>query len=81
MPFCEVVELRSAEVLYEPGDALTHVYFPLSGMVSLVAVMHDGRAVETMTIGREGVIAKSASGYVDPAYTRSWCRCRERLSG
>ncbi|TVV76482.1 Crp/Fnr family transcriptional regulator [Sphingomonas solaris] len=57
-------------MLYEPGDPLTHVYFPLSGMVSLVAVMHDGRAVETMTIGREGVVATSASGYVDPAFTR-----------
>ena len=70
MPFCEVVELRVAEILYEPGDPLTHVYFPLSGMISLVAVMHDGRAVETMTIGREGVVATSASGYVDPAFTR-----------
>jgi CRP-like cAMP-binding protein len=70
MPFCERVELRSGEVLYEPGDLLTHVYFPLSCMISLVAVMHDGRAVETMTIGREGVAATSASGYVDPAFTR-----------
>jgi CRP-like cAMP-binding protein len=70
IPFCERVELRSGEVLYEPGDLLTHVYFPLSCMISLVAVMHDGRAVETMTIGREGVAATSASGYVDPAFTR-----------
>lgn len=70
MPFCRELDLRHAEVLYEPGAPLTHVYFPLSGMVSLVAVMHDGRAVETMTIGREGVVATSASGYVDPAFSR-----------
>lgn len=67
---CELVHLRAAEILYEPGDPLTHVYFPLEGMISLVAVMHDGRAVETMTIGREGVVATSASGYIDPAFTR-----------
>lgn len=70
MPYCEVVELRTGEVLYQPGDPLTHVYFPMSGMVSLIAVMQDGRAVETMTIGREGVVGTSASGYVDPAFSR-----------
>ncbi len=70
VPYCEIVELRAGQVLYQPGDLLTHVYFPLSGMVSLIAVMRDGRAVETMTIGREGVVATSASGYVDPAFSR-----------
>lgn len=70
LPYCEEVELRSGDLLYQPRDPLTHVYFPLSGMVSLVAVMHDGRAVETMTIGREGVVATSASGYIDPAFSR-----------
>ena len=68
--FCELVDLRAGTVLYEPGAPLTHVYFLLSGMVSLIAVMQDGRSVETMTIGREGVIATSASGYVDPAFSR-----------
>ncbi|WP_242140988.1 Crp/Fnr family transcriptional regulator [Sphingomonas sp. TREG-RG-20F-R18-01] len=67
---CELVDLRAGTVLYEPGAPLTHVYFLLSGMVSLIAVMKDGRSVETMTIGREGVIATSASGYVDPAFSR-----------
>ena len=70
MRYCEVVELRFGQILYQPGDPLTHVYFPLSGMVSLIAVMQDGRAIETMTIGREGVVATSASGYVDPAFSR-----------
>ncbi len=69
-PYFETVALRAGEILYQPGDPLTHVYFPLSGMVSLIAVMKDGRAVETMTIGREGVVATSASGYVDPAFSR-----------
>ncbi len=68
--YCEVIDLRAGTVLYEPGDPLSHVYFLLSGMVSLIAVMQDGRSVETMTIGREGVIATSASGYVDPAFSR-----------
>jgi hypothetical protein len=70
MSYCGTVELRVDEILYQPDDPLTHVYFPLAGTASLIAVMRDGRAVETMTIGREGVIATSASGYVDPAFSR-----------
>ena len=42
MPYCEIVDLQAGEILYQPGDPLTHVYFPLSGMVSLIAVMKGG---------------------------------------
>jgi CRP-like cAMP-binding protein len=43
-------------VLCEPGKEVDQVYFPLSGMVSLVVVMRDGKAIETATVGREGVV-------------------------
>ncbi len=66
----EPVQLEVGQVLYEPGDPLTHVYLPLSGMISLVAVMADGRSAEAMTVGREGAAGMSASGYVDAAFTR-----------
>jgi len=29
--------MRLGEVLYEPGDTLTHVYFPITAIVSLLA--------------------------------------------
>ncbi len=66
----EPVTLDAGQVLYEPGDPMTHVYFPTSGMISLVAVMKDGRTTEAATVGREGAAGLSASGYVDPAFTR-----------
>lgn len=66
----EPVTLDAGQVLYEPGDLMTHVYFPTSGMISLVAVMKDGRSTEAATVGREGATGMSASGYVDPAFTR-----------
>lgn len=66
----EPVLLERGQVLYEPGDAMTHVYFLTSGMVSLVVVMKDGRTTESATIGREGAMGMSASGYVDAAFTR-----------
>jgi CRP-like cAMP-binding protein len=43
-------------VLHESGTEVDQVYFPLSGMVSLVVVMRDGKAIETATVGREGVV-------------------------
>jgi len=47
-------------MLYDGGDDIEHVYFPHTGMVSLVAVMQSGATVETATIGRGGVIGASA---------------------
>ena len=43
-------------VLYKPNTPMTHVYFPLSGVVSLVTVLADaGKRVECVTIGNEGM--------------------------
>ena len=33
---------------------MEHVYFPHTGMVSLLAVLKDGKAIETATVGRRG---------------------------
>lgn len=42
-------------VLAEVGEEIESVYFPLSGMISIVVVMKDGKAIETATVGRDGV--------------------------
>jgi CRP-like cAMP-binding protein len=54
------VSLQQGEVLAEPGDELDHIYFPESGMLSLLAVLRDGKAIETATVGREGVVGAMA---------------------
>jgi CRP-like cAMP-binding protein len=38
------------------GGTIEYVYFPLSGMVSLLSVMKTGEQIETGIIGREGVV-------------------------
>jgi CRP-like cAMP-binding protein len=43
-------------VLHAPGAPIEHVYFPLSGMVSLLTVMKTGEQIETAIVGREGVV-------------------------
>jgi len=59
-PHLRPVRLERGAVLHESGDTIEHVYFPHSGMVSLVAVMRNGATVETMTVGRTGVVGAAA---------------------
>jgi CRP-like cAMP-binding protein len=59
-PHISIETLNQDVVLVEAGDEIDHVYFPHSGMLSLLAVLNDGRAIETATVGREGVVGAMA---------------------
>lgn len=48
--------LRLKTILFEPGEIVDAVHFPLDGVVSLVAPMEDGNIVEVATVGNEGVV-------------------------
>jgi CRP-like cAMP-binding protein len=50
------VELSYKEVLCEPGEPLRHVYFPTSGVVSVLANLPDDSGIEAGTIGAEGLV-------------------------
>jgi len=55
--------LSQGSVLQEPEHRIEHLYFIESGVISLVAMMQDGAAVETATLGREALLgALSALG-------------------
>lgn len=56
LPRMEKIALRSRQTLYEAGAPLTHVWFPLSGVVSLVIELKKSVAVEIGTVGNEGLI-------------------------
>ena len=60
-PWLTPLELRSNVVLHEPGDAMERVYFPLSGMISLLAVMQSGEAIETGNVGADGLVGGDAA--------------------
>jgi len=59
-PHLRTLALERGVMLHDVGEQIEHVYFPHTGMVSLVAVMQSGATVETATIGRAGVIGASA---------------------
>ena len=60
IPFLRTVTFEQGQVLNEPGDEIDLIYFPHRGMISLLAVMRDGKAIETATVGREGVAGAMA---------------------
>jgi CRP-like cAMP-binding protein len=54
MPELEHIRCQRAEILMDADSSLDHVFFPDSGVVSVVAVYSDGSVIEMATIGREG---------------------------
>lgn len=48
--------IGAGEVLYEPDAPLHNLIFPLNGLVSLQHMLKEGRVVERMSIGMDGVI-------------------------
>jgi CRP-like cAMP-binding protein len=54
MPELEQVRCQSEQVLMDAESSLDHIYFPDSGVVSIVAVYANGSIIEMATIGREG---------------------------
>ncbi|MBS9404820.1 Crp/Fnr family transcriptional regulator [Halomonas sp. TRM85114] len=59
MTACETVELTFDEVLVEPAERITHVYFPLEGFISLIVILDDGNRLEVAMAGREGMMGIS----------------------
>jgi CRP-like cAMP-binding protein len=55
-PHLKEASFRLGDLLQEAGDPIEQIYFPQSGMISLLAVMESGAAVETATIGPEGAV-------------------------
>ena len=54
-PHFEPAPLVFKETLFEAGDPTEFVYFPLSGMISLIASTENGKLIEVGIIGKEGM--------------------------
>ena len=54
MPELEHIRCQPGQVLMDADSSLDHVFFPDSGIVSVVAVYANGNIIEMATIGREG---------------------------
>ena len=55
-PNLELIDMPYGKVLYESGDTMQHVYFPIDSIVSLLYVMENGASAEVSVVGNEGFI-------------------------
>jgi CRP-like cAMP-binding protein len=59
LPKFEEVPLNFNSILYARGDTIRHVFFPISGFVSLLSVIDGESTVDVGMVGSEGMIGLS----------------------
>ena len=65
------VELEIRTPIYAPEDEVEWVYFPSSGMISILQRTPDSRGIELATIGKEGALGAIAGFGLNLALTAS----------
>ena len=68
-PKLEFIDMPLGAVLYEPGEIMSHAYFPVTAIVSKMSVMKNGATAEIAVVGCEGMvgIAQFLSGQPGPS--------------
>jgi CRP-like cAMP-binding protein len=59
LPHLEWVAMPLGQVLHEAGVELSHVYFPIDAIVSLLYVMENGASAEIAVVGNDGIVGIS----------------------
>ena len=60
LPHLEPVSLQLSQILYEMDDPVDYIYFPISGMCSLVSLTQEGDTLEVGIVGYEGMLPLAA---------------------
>ena len=68
---CEQVKLVFAEDLYQAGDIIPYVYFPIEGFISLITPVDDNANLEVGLSGNEGMLGITLILGVDVAPFRA----------
>jgi CRP-like cAMP-binding protein len=74
------ISLTPGVKIYEPGEPIDDVYFPQTGLISLLVVTKDGGSIETSIIGREGAIGLHRALGPRRAFTRATVQVGGRFS-
>jgi CRP-like cAMP-binding protein len=55
-PALDPVAFALGDVVYDAGERMEHIYFPMTAVVSLIYTMEDGATAEMGLVGNEGVV-------------------------
>lgn len=73
-PHLDRVKLGVRDLLFDVNQVIDFVYFPESCVASIIGVMADGSAVETATVGDEGMIGLPIFHGTDRTSTQAFCQ-------
>lgn len=59
-PHLKLVNLTSGDIISQPNQSITEIYFPQRAVISLVSIMMDGSTTEIGLIGNEGMVGLPA---------------------
>ena len=74
------VSLVQGQVMFEPGAPLDTIYFPQSGLISLMIVTRNGATVEAATVGQEGAVGLHGALGKRHSFTRATAQIGGRFS-
>ena len=60
LPQFDLITLKLTEVVFAAGSEIKQLYFPITAVISTVALIGEGLRVETSLIGNDGVVGVSA---------------------
>jgi CRP-like cAMP-binding protein len=60
-PDLKSVHLAQKTILYEAGDTIKSVYFPVTAVVSLVATLESGETTEAAMVGKDGAVGMASA--------------------
>jgi CRP-like cAMP-binding protein len=59
VPQLELIKFHRGEVVFDANERLNYVYFPISGIASLICALEDGSTVEVAMVGNDGMLGIS----------------------
>ena len=60
-PHLKPVNLPQKTILYEAGDIVKSVYFPMSAVISLVVTLETGETTEAAMVGKDGAVGAASA--------------------
>jgi CRP-like cAMP-binding protein len=71
LPHCESVKLEFGSIICEADQPFRHLFFPLSGFISLVTTLRQHRPLELGLIGNEGMLGATLALGIGTAPSRA----------
>jgi CRP-like cAMP-binding protein len=71
-PSLDLIALDIKEVLHQQNKPIEHVYFPISGMASILVGMGDGKLIEAAIVGNEGMVGLAVFLGADQSSTEAF---------